>query len=118
MEQEGRSLLDAFHVARDSGAPFPCEDEEGYARWLDAKFALETWAVRDGGVEALIGEIDRLRSLLPHTADGALIADCGTLYCPKCNGPMVFSNVGCFCDQHCYPEGADEEICLSKPKLI
>ena len=62
-------------------------------------------------------EIERLRQHLDRTADGELVVDCGTLYCPRCNGPMAFSNVGCFCDNHCFPEGADETVCLSKPRL-
>ena len=37
-----------------------------------------------GAASKLAEEVERLRSLIDQTADGALLPDCKDLYCPKC----------------------------------
>ena len=67
-------------------------------------------------------EITRLRALLPHTADGVLVADCETLYCPKC-GREVWEDGCSECKGRityrctpCNGSFLEGEQCLSKPK--
>lgn len=64
-------------------------------------------------------EITRLRALLPHTADGVLVADCEHVYCPRCGNRLDKNSRMPSC-QGC---GGSNLIrnwqpseCLSKPK--
>lgn len=42
-------------------------------------------------------EIERLRSMIDQTADGALVPECPSLYCPRCGDVVYWDHVICSC---------------------
>lgn len=66
--------------------------------------------VKEQGVEIkrLRAEVKCLRTMIEQTADGVLVPDCKTLFCPECAGELRLEHDCAYCDSCSNPDGYDQ----------